>query len=200
MVWRSPCHSWRTPWTGTLGLAWCCKGWICCWRCGPPQCATVFYWSPSSTPSSAACHRVFHLEMGSMKRSLCPAHFRQPPQDPAAWAHLEVKHSYLCIILLKNHDSIDNLVKYGIWSKFTCDSNFNAKGFLANYVFDDDGVDPCVWAFSWRNQELGSSFSVADGHLFGDLPSIFLPYDFRPRRSLTRIYTLFKNDITCITG
>lgn len=79
-----------------------------------------------------------------MKRSLCPARFRQPPQDLAAWAHLKVKHRYLRIILLKNHDSINKLVTLGIWSKFTCDSNFNAKGFLANNVFDEDGVDPCV--------------------------------------------------------
>lgn len=165
MVWRSPCHFWRTPWTGTLGLAGCCRGWICCWICDLPLCATAFCWSLSLTPSSAACHHVFHLEMGSTKQSLCPARFRQPPQDLVAWAHLLVEPSHLHVIE-KKHACINKLLKLRSCTvKFTCDSNFNAKGFLTNNVFDDDRVDACVWAFSWRNQELGRSFSVADGHL-----------------------------------
>lgn len=93
-VWRNPCHSWRIPWTGTLGPAWCCRPWTCCWRCDLQWCAISFCSNPALSPCSAACRRVFHPEMRSTKWSRCRAHFHQSPQGPVAWAHLNVKRSH----------------------------------------------------------------------------------------------------------
>lgn len=69
----------------------------------------------------------------------------------------------------------------------TSDSNFNAEGFLANNVLHNYSVDSTICAFSWRNQKLRLTFSVADGSLFRDGATILLPGNIRPRGSLQKV-------------
>lgn len=127
MVWRSPCHSLHRLWTDILCPALCCRLWICCWRCDLPQYATVFYLNHASSPCNAACHRVSHLEMVSMKRSQCQGHFHQSPPDLVVWAHLEKCKRFFFFFIYstqKNDFKINNKVQYftntHLWLLFQC--------------------------------------------------------------------------------
>lgn len=107
---------------------------------------------------------------------------------------------HFCPQNMEKVEMIYSVRKYSLFVELTSDSYFNAEWFLGDNVLDNYGIDSSIWALGGRNQQLGCSLCIADGHLFRHWRSIFQPDDLGPRRCLQKIrkYNFWVEDVIAL--